>query len=209
LLSMNPWGLLEGAGSERERSLLHGGPDSSGAEIKGALQAFAAAHPSGLVSIKISPLNGQMYFVASTAAGTRRRLNAAAMSAPLNAADLAYVGRVLSGGGAPVVPWLMRQEDAYYFSHHRDQAPLPVYRMMLADVSATRYYIDAVSGALVAKFDRGARAYRWWHQGLHRMDFTAVLRSRPQWDVLMLLLMSGVTVLCVTGTYLGYRRLLR
>ena len=31
-------------------------------------------------------------------------------------------------------------------------------------------------------------------------------RSR---DVLMLALMSGVTLLCVTGTYLGYRRLFR
>jgi hypothetical protein len=41
------------------------------------------------------------------------------------------------------------------------------------------------------------------------MDFSAALRGRPQWDGLMLLLMSGVTALCVTGTYLGYRRLLR
>jgi hypothetical protein len=209
LLSMNPWGLLEGAGSEHERSLLRGEPGTSGGKIKAALQAFAAAHPSDVVSIEASPLNGQMYFVASTVGGNRRRLNADTVPAPLNTADLAYVGRVLSGGGAPVAPWLMRQEDAYYFSHHKDQAPLPVYRMILGDGSATRYYIDAVSGALVAKFDRGARAYRWWHEGLHRMDFAAALRGRPQWDALMLLLMSGVTVLCVTGTYLGYRRLLR
>ncbi len=209
LLSMNPWGLLEGAGSEQERSLLRGKPDTSGAEIKAALLAFAAAHPSGLVSIKTSPLNGQMYFIASTAMSNRRRLNSSAEPAPLNAADLAYVARVLGGGGAPAAPQLMRQEDAYYFSHHQDLAPLPVYRMLLPDGPATRYYIDAVSGALVVKFDRGVRAYRWWHQGLHRMDFTAALRSRPQWDVLMLLLMSGVTVLCVTGTYLGCRRLLR
>ena len=209
LLSMNPWGLLEGASGEPERSLLRGAPDTSGAKIIAALQAFAAAHPSGLISIETSPLNGQMYFVARTAAGDRRRLNADAVPAPLNAADLAYAGRVLGGGGAPAAPWLMRQEDAYYFSHHKEPAPLPVYRVILADGSATRYYIDAVSGALVAKFDRGARAYRWWHQGLHRMDFSAALRGRPQWDALMLLLMSGVTVLCVTGTYLGYRRLLR
>jgi len=209
LLSMNPWGLLEGAGGEQERSLLRGEPGTSGADIKAALRAFAAAHPSDLVSIEASPLNGQMFFVASTAAGNRRRLNAVALRAPLSPVDVADVARVLSGGGAPLAPWLMRQEDAYYFSHHKDRAPLPVYRMILADGSATRYYIDAVSGALVAKFDRGARAYRWWHQGLHRMDFAAGLRGRPQWDVLMLLLLSGVTLLCVTGTYLGYRRLLR
>jgi uncharacterized iron-regulated membrane protein len=207
LLSMNPWGLLEGAGSDEERSLLRGAPDASGAKIEAAVQAFAAAHPPGLVSVKTSPFNGQMYFEATTAAGNRRRLNSAAVPAPLDAADLAYVARVLCGGGAPVAPQLMRQEDAYYFSHHRDLARLPVYRVTLPGDSATRYYLDAVSGALVAKFDPGARAYRWWHLGLHRMDFAAAMRGRPQWDILMLLLMSGVTMVCVTGTYLGYRRL--
>jgi len=39
----------------------------------------------------------------------------------------------------------------------------------------------------------------WLHQGLHRLDFAAVLRARPLWDLIMLLLMSGVTLLCVTG----------
>jgi hypothetical protein len=61
---------------------------------------------------------------------------------------------------------------------------------------------------LVAKMDRDARGYRWLHEGLHRMDFTAALRGRPQWDVLTLLLMSGVTVLCVSGAYLGFRRVM-
>jgi hypothetical protein len=60
---------------------------------------------------------------------------------------------------------------------------------------------------LIAKIDPAARRYRWWHQGLHRMDFAAALRGRPQWDALMLLLMSGVTFVCLTGAYLGYRRL--
>jgi uncharacterized iron-regulated membrane protein len=103
----------------------------------------------------------------------------------------------------------LTREDTYYFSHHRDSVALPVYRIVLRDESAARYYVDPVSGMLIAKVDRGARGYRWWHEGLHRMDFTAALRGRPQWDALMLLLMCGVTVLCVTGTYLGYRRLLR
>jgi hypothetical protein len=39
------------------------------------------------------------------------------------------------------------------------------------------------------------------------MDFTPAMRGRLQWDALVLALMSGVTLLCATGTYLGYRRL--
>jgi hypothetical protein len=209
LLSVNPWGLLEGAGGGPERALLRGGPEPSGARIKAALQAMAGTHPADVVSIGVAPFNGQPYFTESTAAGDRRRLNAAAAAVPLNGGDLTFMARALSGTGAASIPTLLTHEDVYYFSHNRDTVPLPVYRIILRDASATRYYIDAVSGTLVAKIDRGARAYRWLHEGLHRMDFAAALRGRPQWDALMLLLMSGVTVLCVTGAYLGCRRLLR
>jgi PepSY-associated transmembrane protein len=207
LLSMNPWGWLEGASAQHERTLLHNGPGPSGIQTKAALQAFAAAHPPDLVSLKIAPFNGETYFIATTTGGERRRLSAGAAPALLNDADLAYAARVLGGNANAPVPQLMTHEDAYYFSHHRDLAWLPVYRMVLAD--STRYYLDPVSGTLVAKFDRSAQAYRWLHEGLHRMDFMAAMRRRPQWDVLMLVLMSGVTLLCMTGAYLGYRRLFR
>jgi hypothetical protein len=59
LLSMNPWGLLQGAGAGKERALLRGTPPVTGTEINSALQAIAAARPGGLVSIKIAPLNGR------------------------------------------------------------------------------------------------------------------------------------------------------
>src|SRR5450755_1020473 len=95
-----------------------------------------------------------------------------------------------------------------YFSHHHDVATLPVYRTIVPG-SGTRYYVDPAAGTLVAKLDANAQAYRWLHEGLHRLDFTALLRGRPQWDVLMLVLLSGVTVVCTTGAYLGYRRLTR
>jgi PepSY-associated TM region len=209
LLSMNPWGLLEGSGSETERARLNGSSQPSGAQIKAAIQAMAISHPADMLSIKIAPLNGEVYFIANTADGNRRRLSAAAQPAPLNRADLEYIAVALSGGIVPSVPSLLTQEDTYYFSHHSDRVALPVYRMILPDGSATRYYIDAVSGMLTAKIDRSARRYRWLHEGLHRLDFTAALRGRPQWDALMLLLMSGVTTVCATGAYLGYRRLLR
>jgi uncharacterized iron-regulated membrane protein len=144
LLSMNPWGLLEGAGAGRER-------------------------------------------------------------ASLNQSEIAWIARSL-GAGVGAAPTLMTTEDDYYFGHHREAARLPVYRMIWRD--GTRHYLDPVSGMLVAKMDRDARGYRWLHEGLHRMDFTAALRGRPQWDVLTLLLMSGVTVLCVSGAYLGFRRVM-
>jgi hypothetical protein len=208
LLSMNPWGLLEGEGAEAQAAQLRGSLNPSGAQVKAALQAMATARPADLVSIEAAPLNGQLYFIGYTAAGDRRRLNAAADLQPLNASDLNFITVALSGAGASIQS-LLTEEDPYYFSHHRERVPLPVYRIVMGEGGATRYYIDTVSGMLLMKIDRSARRYRWWHEGLHRLDFTATLRGRPQWDVLMLLLMSGVTMVCGTGAYLGYRRLLR
>jgi uncharacterized iron-regulated membrane protein len=206
-LSMSPWGWLEGAGAERERAQLRGAPGPSGKQLRSALQALTDARPAGVVALSSAPLDGRLFVIASSASSEKERLDVNALSAPLGSSDMAYVVRALGGAGS--APTLMRQEDAYYFSHHREIAQLPVYRIILPDVSATRYYIDTVSGALIAKIDSSARAYRWWHQALHRMDFAAPLRGRPQWDILMLLLMSGVTALCLSGAYLGYRRLLR
>jgi PepSY-associated TM region len=205
-LSMNPWGWMEGEGARMELSQLHGKRNSFGADLKGGLAAFARFHPPGVVSVEIAPLAGQLYFLSSTAAGERRRFNANVLPAALNSLDLTFIADVLGGADSPADS-LMTQEDSYYFSHHRDVARLPVYRVTLGD--GTRYYIDALSGGLIAKMDRDVREYRWLHQALHRMDFSAVLRGRPQWDVLMLILMLGVTTLCVTGTYLGFRRISR
>lgn len=161
LLSMNPWGWLQGAGAQAESAAIEGAAPSS----------------------------------------------AASLAAPISHAELQFLAQALGGAGTPGALQLMTREDSYYFSHHRELAVLPVYRLVPA--SATRYYLDSVSGMLIAKFDAGGRAYRWLHQGLHRLDFAAVLRSRSQWDLIMLLLLAGVTLLCVTGAYLGYRRLTR
>jgi hypothetical protein len=208
LLSMNPWGWLEAAGAQPEIARLRGGPGPKVAQIDAALQRLAGTRPSDVVSMEMAAFGGRLYFIAGTAAGERRRVDALGAAAPLDSADLIFVAGALAGSGPSIEPRLITQADSYYFSHHRDAVSLPVYRLV-SPGSGTRYYLDAVSGALIAKMDRNARAYRWLHEGLHRMDFTAPLRARPQWDMLMLCLMSGVTLLCMTGAYLGFRRLTR
>jgi hypothetical protein len=205
LLSMNPWGWLEGAGAQTERAAVEGAPRSS-ADLAATLQNLADAHPAAVV-LKAAPLNDELYFVASGLGGERLRLDARGAPASLSDADLEFLARALTGIGTSRVPQLVTQEDNYYFSHHREFAVLPVYRLIVA--SGTRYYLDPVSGMLIAKLDAQSRAYRWLHEGLHRLDFAAGLRARPQWDLIMLLLMSGVTLVCITGAYLGYRRLTR
>jgi hypothetical protein len=204
LLSMNPWGWLEGDGAQAEISRIQGAPAVPAARLAEALQSLVETHPIAVV-LKAAPLNGRLYFVANSASGERQRLGADGAPAPLGPSDLDFLSGALQSGAA--APELMTQEDNFYFSHHQERVALPVYRTVLK--SGTRYYLDAVSGTVAAKFDTQVRAYRWLHQGLHRLDFAAPLRVRPRWDVLMLLLMAGVTAVCVTGAVLGYRRVTR
>jgi hypothetical protein len=116
-----------------------------------------------------------------------------------------FIADAASGHKNTPKPERITAEDAYYFSHHREQVRLPAYRLILG---STRYYFDAVSGELIAKIDAGGEEYRWFHKGLHRLDFTAVLRARPIWDIVMLFLMAGVTCVCATGAYIGVRFLI-
>jgi hypothetical protein len=202
LLSVNPWGLLQGAGPQTESAAIEGAPRSR--DPAAVLQNLVSAHPQA-VSLKAAPLNNALYFIASGAKGERLRFDERGEPAPISPAELEFLAQALSAARMPGTPQLLAREDDYYFSHH-ETAVLPVYRLILA--SGTRYYLDAVSGMLVAKLDASSRRYRW-SQGVHRLDFSAFLRARPQWDLTMLLLMSGVTMLCVTGAYLGVRRLTR
>jgi hypothetical protein len=208
LLSINPWGWLEGASAQSERAQLRG-REPTGAQVQATLRAIANTHPSDLVSVEIAPFNGRLYLIASAGNGARRRLDELGHSAPLSLADLGYIASSLKGSGPAETLQLITHEETYYFSHHRDTVRLPAYRFDARDGSGTLYYIDPVSGGLLAKIDRGVQGYRWWHEGLHRIDFIPSLRARPQWDALMLLLMSGVMATCFTGAYLGWRRLTR
>ena len=214
LLSMNPWGLLEGGDAFAERAALTG-PAPSWGEVRTAIGRILEANPGRFVSLRSSPLDGRLYFIGTTAhslnqgldqatgQNSRVRLDPTGQAAPLTTAELTDVGALL-GGGAPQI---MAGEDAFYFDHHSDHITLPVYRLLLPDAEHTRYYLDPVSGEILRKVDSGARGYRWLHQGLHRLDFTSTLRARPLWDAMMILLLTGSAVIAATGLYSAVIRL--
>ncbi len=208
LLSMNPWGLLETSSARPEQRLL-AGAWPTGQQVKESLRVLAAVMPGGTVSVASAPLLGQLFLIATDDHGAQRRLDARTLAAPILSSEIDSEARTLARGGGYVGPVLLTRGDTYYFGHHGDRVPLPVYRIILRDAQRTRYYLEPVSGELVGKIDRNGRGYRWLHDALHRVDFAAAVRGRPVWDVLVLVLMSGVTLLCTTGAYIGLRRLAR
>ena len=197
LISMNPWGFLDsgdGTGKEVRGAL------PLGSAVTAALHVLSDAAPTNAVSIAAAPFDGTLAFIVTSGDGLPQRLDASGRALP--PPDMARAATLLGGKQAE----LLTGGDSYYFAGRGEAVRLPIFRVIADGV---RYYLDPVSGEIVRTADADDRWYRWLHEGLHRLDFTPALRSRPLWDLMMLTLMLGVTAVCVTGTWLGLRRLAR
>jgi len=209
LLSMNPWGALEGDSGFVERDRIQGGTLSS-TDITAIVETLGSTPPPpATVQLRSVSIDGELAVIATDAAGQATRLNGRNLHPePLppqiwsRLAELARPGKIVRESG------FIDSGDRYYFSHH-DQRTFPVYRIVFDDAEQTHYYFDATSAELKQKYDRDRRWNRWLFLGLHRGDFTSLLRQRPLWDLLMLPLMIGVTIGAITGVWMGYRRLTR
>ena len=202
LLSMNPWGLLEGGGSPA--------PDQFAGKVTWrAAKDFVALTP-GLadgkaVQIKAAPVAGRLFAVRLDRSGGVMRFDGLGQAAPLMRAE---VEAALAGLETP--PAVLNElgvEDAYYYGHHTKRK-LPVYRAVLSDADATRLYIDVDTGSVLRVAGANERKYRWLQSGLHDFDFPG-LRRRPIWDVVVLMFLTGVTALSVTGLWLAFKRIAR
>jgi hypothetical protein len=205
LISMNPWGFLDGDGSNSAIDDLLG-PPMSVVQVKQVLRTLpTATFASGVVAIESTRLWGQPYLLVTTSAGARRRFGVDGNPAPLVSADWHKVAATL-GGATAAAAELLTTGDRYYYSRPGVPKPFPVRRVVLNDGHQTRYYLDPITAAPREVIDSDGRWYRWLHVGLHTLDFSTAMRSRPMWDVLMLILLAGVTAICGAGTWLGWRR---
>jgi len=209
LFSMQPWGFLESpGGNERERLA---GAHPQWAQVQTSLDAIRAHGMGNIVSLRAAPFGGNLYWLATAENGHVTRLDERGDPAPVSQEDLMQAAQLLAGEGGIETEGLLDTEDAYYFRFQgfaeRDPLVLPVYRIALNDDESTLYYLNPTTGALLLRVDSAERGYRWLFNGLHRWDFTATLRSRPLWDVIVLFLLVGSTVGVITGVYLAVRRI--
>ncbi|MEX2123544.1 MAG: hypothetical protein WD795_06595 [Woeseia sp.] len=207
LVSMNPWGFLASDGSAAESLLPI--PQIAPADV--SLLIAGLRNPrlaADTVRLESAVFGGELALIAHRSNGARTRLHPAShASMPLSFSELqATVEGLLAEQQASAALELLDSEDRYYFGHH-EKAVLPVYRVVADDPERTRYYLDPDTGQLISKVDGKRRWYRWLFEALHRGDFSPFVRQRPLWDVLLLTALAGVTILSVTGTYMGARRL--
>ena len=160
------------------------------------------------MELRTSLFGGKLFWLATTSDGAVTRLDAKGKPALATMDDLKDAAQRLAGNETILSQELIADEDAYYFSHH-DKVTLPAYRVILNDADATRYYLDPRSLSLLGRIDATARAHRWLFDGLHRIDFTAFLRWRPVWDVVVIFLLLGGIGVTGTGTWLALLRIKR
>jgi hypothetical protein len=94
--------------------------------------------------------------------------------------------------------------DAYYYDRARE-APLPVVRVKFADPDSTWVYVDGMS-RMVARFTWRERLERWIYHGLHSLDFPFWYFRRPLWDIGLVTLLGGGSMLSLAGAVIGFRR---
>jgi uncharacterized iron-regulated membrane protein len=209
LVSMNPWGFLDGGPATAELARLRGAPIKF-SQLGASLVALAQSpERRAVASVETAPLHGELFLIASDDQGVRRRLDAQGLRAALALPEFDYITTQLAQARPVLSRGLMTAEDLYYFSHHREIAQLPAYRIVLNDADRTRYYVDAVTGEMTMRIDPAARWYRWLHQALHRLDVNAAFRGSVARDLLMLTLLTGMSGLSTIGAYIGFRRVLR
>ena len=207
LFSVNPFGALEGRGFQAEDQRLRGEPVKF-EHARAFVSAVAARGTAeATVRLDVSTIAGQPYAVALDKDGRRVRVNATTLDPEvLPESFFARTPGILRPDVAVMQAGWLKEDDAYYFSHH-DQRRFPVFRIRYED--GERYYLDSVTGELAFAADRDRQWLRWVFNALHRGDFSALVRKRPVWDLMMWPLMLGVTVCALTGTWIGFQRVAR
>jgi PepSY-associated TM region len=202
LLTMNPWGLLEGSDvASQVIPRLQGSPSVT-EQRRFMEQAPAKLVDDGYLRLRSQPFGGKLFVLGDRPDGSSVRLDADGNAAPLTEPEL-------RGALAKLEPplselSLLQTEDAYYYSH-KQQREFPVWRAILGDEQRTRLYVSPVTGELHI-VDADARKMRWLERGLHGLDFSG-LRKRPLWDIVTLLLLAGVTAVTVTGAWMALQRI--
>ena len=207
LFSVNPFGALEGRGFFAENQRLRGSAVNF-EQASAFVNALPAEEiPPSAVRLDVSIVGGQLYAIASDKQAQRIRLNPRTLKPETLSEDFFTQAASVMRPDVPVAEanWLT-EGDAYYYSHH-DERHFPVFRIQYED--GERFYLDSETGELSYAVDRERQWLRWIFLALHRGDFSALARSRPIWDLMMWPLMLGVTVGAITGTWIGFQRVVR
>jgi len=216
-LSMDPWDWHPSTGPTAEqRDGVSGGPLSldglSARNVRAAVAALSVAGP--VRSAELVRFGGTEYLVGTGDAGPSAPL-AVSLRTPADGVFERFGDADLIDAASRAMPGVgihdMTSLDAYdhYYYDRSGGLSLPVLRVTYADRQETALYLDPRRGVIARKEERLTRLNRWLYHGLHSLDFPFLYRSRPLWDVVMIVLSLGGLAVGVTTLWPGWKRLAR
>ena len=205
-LSVGPFGFPSGGGITAQDRLAFAGGVVDSDDLALDAGALLRAHP-GTLELEWRRVGGALYLSALGREG--RKLVDVRDGATLAALPHDALLRAAQAirPGARYQAELLTGPDDYYYTHHR-QTAFPVLRLRFDLQQAPVFYIDPAQGRLAGYVDRDKRWDRWLFNGLHQLDF-AFLRTRPLWDVVVIVLCVLGFALTFSGLVLGWRHLRR
>lgn len=213
LLSMEPWDWASsGSSSSSIPQALGGGSlDLSLFPPIDAAVWDGTTRDQAVKEIELRRLQGEPYYVLRNEGATPLLMAAQSLQPRREGFSLdSILQRVKQGNPDRAIldTQLLSDYDAYYYDGDRS-APLPVLRVKFDDPNHTWVYVDPGMSELVARFSRRERVQRWLYHGLHSLDFSFWYYNRPLWDIAVIALCTGGTVLSTIGVVLGVRRVRR
>lgn len=213
-LSMNPWRVFEHP-QALASAAYQGGPLIAEAFATDTTEALARFTAEGFIPREIEwrRIDGQGYLLARDGTGAVRLLDGdGRVHQSLEPEALVRAAAAMWPAGTPQVETL-HAYDAYYYGRaehsmlgHLDK-PLPALRLRFDDPAATWLHLDPRSGALIEQLDERRRVYRWLFNLLHSWDWLPLLERPPLWQGMLITLSVGGSLLSLSATWLGWRRL--
>ena len=207
LFSMNPWNYSssrsitsEEAGNWRHK------PFYTLQEVNEAVEHLKHQANTTTKSIQLTAFQGGVYWIADNSMAKQTALIASKDFNP-KIIDTTVIKATIKGFNNTLIQAvkLLEAYDSYYYSRANKQ-PLPVYKITMNNAQNTVYYVDPASLEIKRKMQTDSRSLRWLYNGLHSFDFPGLINNRPLWDIIILFLLIGTTLLSYTGLklFIGY-----
>jgi hypothetical protein len=211
-MSMNPWGVLSSSAPPAKTAAMQGGNPLLDAATLPPAEILRRANGNSPRELQWLRLLRHDLAMVNGPQGMSKLLDARTGEpyTPSQAEIVSAAARLRSEPVQEVS--LQREPDFYYYSREPHtmsggEKPLPVLRLSYADAQHTVAYIDPRTGAVVQQVDDARRLRRWLFSLLHSWDWLPLLSHRPLWDVVMVGLSAGGTIISLTSLVIGWRRL--